>query len=79
MRKAVVDKKTGLVLNVIEIEDGANWPVPEGCYLVNATKSGGPGDTWTGRVFTPAPEPEPTPPGLEERIAALEAKGQGES
>ena len=50
-RKAIVQKDTGLVLNVIEIEPEANWPIPEGCLLVDAPTSGGVGDTWDGTHF----------------------------
>lgn len=57
MRKAIVQKDTGLVLNVIEIEPDAKWTMPEGCYLVDATKAGGPEDTWDGKKFV-APGPE---------------------
>ncbi len=51
MRKAVVQKDTGLVLNVIAIAPAANWPVPDGCTLVDAETVGGIGDTWDGKQF----------------------------
>ena len=54
-RKALVDS-TGLVLNVIVIEDGADWPIPAGCILVDAAFAGGPGNTWSGTRFMPAPK-----------------------
>ncbi len=50
-RKAIVQKDTGLVLNLIAIEPGANWQVPEGCILVDASTAGGIGDTWDGKHF----------------------------
>lgn len=51
MRKAIVRESDGFVTNVIEIEDGANWPIPNGCYLVDAVNNGSPGDTWDGKEF----------------------------
>lgn len=56
MRKTVVNKATGLVANVIVLEDGANWPVPAGHLLVDAEAQGSVGDTWDGFTFTPHPE-----------------------
>lgn len=32
---AVVDKKTGEVVNKVHLEDGADWQPPEGCELVD--------------------------------------------
>ncbi len=61
MRKAVVRQADGLVLNAIEIEDGAKWPVPDGCALVLAPDSGGPGDTWDGTKFVSPPVALPPP------------------
>jgi hypothetical protein len=60
MRKAVVRNSDGFVINVIEIEDGANWKPPDDCYLVDAEKDGSPGDTWDGKKFI-KPEPPPSP------------------
>lgn len=54
-RKAVVDA-SGNVLNVIEIEPGADWPTPEGCTLVDASNGGEPGGTYQAGQFTPASE-----------------------
>ncbi|MGE0383073.1 MAG: hypothetical protein AB7O90_19765 [Hyphomicrobium sp.] len=33
-RKALVVEATGAIDNIIEIEDGANWPIPSGRILV---------------------------------------------
>ena len=55
-RKAIVDSK-GLVVNVIVIEDGANWSPPDGCVLVAAETGGGVGDTWDGKRFVVPVEP----------------------
>jgi len=74
MRRALVETTTGKVLNVIAIEKGAKWQLPKGCILVNADNAGGTGDTWDGKMFIPAPEPEPTGPSLEDRVKALEGK-----
>ena len=46
MRKAVVRQSDGFVVNVIVIESGSDWPLPEGYVLVDAETSGSPGDTW---------------------------------
>lgn len=56
MRKAVVRDSDGFVGNVIEIKERANWPVPEGCHLVDAEIGGSPRDTWDGTKFI-RPEP----------------------
>jgi hypothetical protein len=62
MRKAVVRESDGFVVNVIEIEEGANWKPPEGCYLIDAERDGSPGDTWDGKQFIkPEPAPVATP------------------
>jgi len=73
MRKALIETKTGKVNNVIELGTGANWKPPIGHYIRDAANAG-PGDTWDGKKFIPAPAPDPMPPTLEERIEALEAK-----
>lgn len=72
-RKALVENDTGHVLNVIEVEDDANWSIPDDCYLVGATKAGAPGDTWDGRKFVHPPAPKAAPPTLEERVVVLES------
>ena len=56
MRKALVHISTGLVENVIEIEDGAVWPVPDGYQLIPEAGNVGPGYTWDGSEFTRPPK-----------------------
>ena len=51
MRKAIVETATGLVVNVIELEPGADWTPPDGCEVRGAGKSG-PGCSWDGRRFS---------------------------
>lgn len=51
-RKALIETATGLVANVIEIEDGANWQPPAGQSLIDAANAN-PGDTWDGTQFVP--------------------------
>jgi len=50
MRKAVIKQTDGFVENVIEIEEGANWRLPEGYELVDGNDAS-PGDTWDGSQF----------------------------
>lgn len=50
MRKAVIRQSDGYVANIIVIENGANWQLPEGYYLIDAG-DGSPGDTWNGTNF----------------------------
>ena len=81
MRKAIVEDNTGEVLNIIEISD-FDLKLPEGQSLIDADKSGSPGDTWDGSKFITPEEPEPEPSendklkkqveDLEKRIEALE-------
>lgn len=60
MRKILFDITTGLVINVVEIEDGANWQPPAGYAVVDAGL-GGIGDTWDGVKFVKPPELTPPP------------------
>jgi hypothetical protein len=55
MRKAVV--KDGVVVNVIEWEEGSTWKPPEGAVLLDALNANV-GDVWDGKQFKPRP---PTP------------------
>lgn len=59
MRKALFETATGLVVNIIVLEDGANWTPLEGCEVVDAETVGGVGDTWDGQHFVAASEPTP--------------------
>lgn len=58
MRKSLVEKATGKVINVIEIEEEANWSPPEGCILMDGGEIG---DVWDGRkwIKTEPIVPEP--------------------
>ena len=68
MRKALTRDFDGLVVNVIEIEDGANWTPPVGHYLRDAGNAS-PGDTWDGTKYVPKP-PGPEQVVAEKREAA---------
>ena len=54
--KCLLDSATKLVVNVIELEDGAVWTAPEGTELA-PQHDGGIGDTWDGTQFVKPPEP----------------------
>ncbi len=56
MRKALIEKATGLVVNIIEIEADSNYPTPAGHTLKSmAAVVVSPGDRWDGKDFVPAP------------------------
>ncbi len=48
--KCLLDSATKVVVNVIELEDGAVWTAPEGTELA-PQHDGGIGDTWDGTQF----------------------------
>lgn len=54
MRKLVINDATGLVVNAIEIEDGAAYTPPSGQSLVDAGTEGNPGDTYNSGTITAA-------------------------
>jgi hypothetical protein len=54
--KCLLDSATKLVVNVIELEDGAVWSFPEGTELA-PQHDGAIGDTWDGTQFVKPPEP----------------------
>jgi len=55
-QKCLLDSVTKVVVNVIEIEDGAIWTPPTGTVLA-PQHDGGIGDTWDGTQFVKPPEP----------------------
>ena len=58
MRKALVNRVTGIVDNIIELEDDSSWENPFPEYdVVDGTGCGGQGWTYDGEVFA-----EPVPP-----------------
>ena len=58
-RKAIVDKASGMVINVIIADDG--FPAPVGHVLIDGSNAGI-GDTWDGVNFVKPPPPPPAPP-----------------
>ena len=50
MRKALIELTTGMVVNIIEIEDGVNWQPSSGHKLIEAGNASL-GDTWDGSKF----------------------------
>jgi hypothetical protein len=56
MRRALINDKTGIVENVIEIEKGAVWVSPDGCTLLSSditeSLNLAIGDTYIGGVVT---------------------------
>ena len=62
-RKALVHIASGLVENVIEIEDDAVWSVPDGYQIIPETEDSGgagPGGTWDGSKFVAPVKPGPS-------------------
>lgn len=59
MRKSVARQATGLIINVIQIEDGAIWSPPKGCILMDGGEIG---DTWDGTHFIKPIPPVLVPP-----------------
>ncbi len=56
MRAAVIDKKTGEVVNVIEYDPKAVWAPPKGHALLK-NEHANIGDTWNGKKLVPKPQP----------------------
>lgn len=82
-QKCLLDSATKVVVNVIELENNAEWIAPEGMELA-PQHDGGIGDTWDGKMFIKPPIPksesEPAPAPTKEQLmaelAALTAKIQ---
>jgi len=55
-RNALIETATGLVVNVIELEPGANWTPPVGQEVVDALDATE-GSVWDGSSFSQPPEP----------------------
>jgi hypothetical protein len=53
--KCLLDSATKVVVNVIELEDGAIWTPPLGMELA-PQHDGAIGDTWDGTQFVKPPE-----------------------
>ncbi len=54
--KCLLDSATKVVVNVVELEDGAVWTPPEGFELA-PQHAGRIGDTWDGTQFVAPPSP----------------------
>jgi hypothetical protein len=52
MQKCIIDSTTKIVVNVIELEDGAVWSPPAGTELA-PQHDGNMFDTWDGIQFIP--------------------------
>lgn len=61
MRKAIVRISDGFIVNVIVINEGVEYLLPEGHILIDAD-SGSPGDTWDGKKFVKPILSKPEPP-----------------
>lgn len=61
MRKLLYRESDGEILNVIELEDGADWQPSEGQALLDDQPGANIGDTWDGEQIVKR-EPEPPPP-----------------
>lgn len=73
-RQAVIRTSDGLVVNVIELEPGANWTPPPG-HSTRVSDVAGPGDTWTGTRFNRGPAPAPTAEALARASARTKLRG----
>lgn len=60
MRYALINIETGIVENVIELDNDTDWLPPEG-YIVVRTDSGNINDTYNDGEFVTPPPPPPTP------------------
>lgn len=54
IRKALMEKATGRVVNIIMHDPAAAWACPEDCELQDALDAS-PGDTWDGAQYVKAP------------------------
>jgi hypothetical protein len=70
MRYALIKILDGLVENVIELSNPADWNVPNG-YQLLSSETASVGDTWNGEEFI---KPEPSP---EDITAQKKAQAQG--
>jgi len=61
MHYALVNTKTNIVENVIELEEGAVWSPPQDHIIVSYETGVSPGATWNGTEFIPVPPPPPPP------------------
>lgn len=55
--KCILDSTTKIVVNVIKLEEGVDWVVPEGMEFA-PQHNGNIGDTWTGSEFLSPPSDE---------------------
>lgn len=67
-RMAII--KDGTVLNVIALEPGADWKVPDGCTLEPATERAEPGCKFAGGKFIDKPQKVRIKPELKTLIEA---------
>ncbi len=70
MRKALVQLSDGLVVNVIEVDEGAKYSPPLD-HELRDSDTASPGDTWDGLKFVKPPPPEPEPDPDVELISAI--------
>jgi len=50
MRHALIERTTGVVINVIELEPGSQWSVPPGTLTI-PSETASPGYRWDGKSF----------------------------
>jgi hypothetical protein len=60
-QKCLLDSVTKVVVNVIVLEDGADWSAPAGTELA-PQHDGSMGDTWDGTQFVKPVVEDPTEP-----------------
>lgn len=69
MQRPIIDDATGMVVNVIEIEAGADWSPPDG-FTIGAA-GGSIGDTWNGSEYVPTVTNEAPPPPVVPVVPAM--------
>jgi hypothetical protein len=71
-KQAVIDNVSKVVVNVIELEEGAAWTPPAGCTVVQ-NDAAGRGGTYVDSRYVPPPDEERPTPKEQEQAAYARA------